>query len=73
MKNSSSLDRDGIIGRPALFIAFIFLGIAAQSVARRRQPFFSLPFSSFSHFANCLLILLLVIFTVINATYFPIA
>jgi len=32
----SSLDRDGIIGRPALFMAFIFLEMATWDAFRRR-------------------------------------
>lgn len=40
MKKLSSLDRDGIIGRPTLFMAFIFLEIAAgvQTVRHSSPP-----------------------------------
>jgi len=44
MKNSPSFDRDGIIGRPTLFMAFIFLEIADS----RSAIFLFLSFTSFS-------------------------
>lgn len=44
----SSLDRDGIIGRPTLFMAFIFLEIAAEAQSVRHfSPSCSRSLSSF--------------------------
>jgi hypothetical protein len=43
----SSLDRDGIIGRPALFMAFIFLEMATRDAVRRCPLFLFSPFFFF--------------------------